>query len=94
VKGPFDSGSAAIDAAALSVPNLVLMDIHLRGSFDGIEAARRLWREFMVPCVFVTAAEAKQIVSRAAHPGAFGYLVKPVAARRLLATVASHGPRR
>jgi DNA-binding NarL/FixJ family response regulator len=87
VVGPVDSGSGAIEAAAASLPQLVLMDIHLRGPFDGVEAARRLWREFMLPCVFVTAVDDEHEVKRAAHPGVIGYLVKPLDPRQLLATI-------
>lgn len=88
VAGPVDSGEAAIELAARRTPDLLLMDIQLRGTVDGVAAARRCWKDFMLPTVFVTALGGDQDVERAAHPGVVGYIVKPFDERQLLTTLA------
>lgn len=85
--GPADSGASALAMAASDKVQLVLMDIRLRGDVDGIDVAHRLWRELMMPSVFVTAVDCHEQVAKAAYPGALGYVVKPFEPRQLLATV-------
>ena len=49
------SGEAAIQAAATTRPDLVLMDIRLQGQMDGIEAAREILARFDIPVIYITA---------------------------------------
>lgn len=88
VLGPVGAGEAAIEHAATGRPDLLLMDVKIAGRMDGIEAARSIWREFMIPAVFVTAHADEPLVNRAAHPGVLGYILKPFDERQLLASVA------
>ena len=86
----FGIESRAEDAVARvgrDQPELVLMDIRLRGPVDGIEAAREIWRRFEVPTVFLTAYADDETVARAKGAGTFGYLVKPFDPRELRATI-------
>ena len=77
--------------AALAVdqikPDLVLMDIRLDGSIDGIEAARRIRRGNDTPLVFLTAYADHQTIERAAKVDPAGYIVKPFNERELAATI-------
>src|SRR5262249_43114985 len=49
------TGEAAIELAERDRPDLVLMDIHLAGTLNGIEAARRIWESLQIPIVYCTA---------------------------------------
>ena len=56
VAGTASSGKEAIELAELIHPDVVLMDVHLAGDMDGIEAAGVICQSGTVPCIFVTAA--------------------------------------
>lgn len=58
-------------------PDLVLMDIRIRGPQDGIETADEIRRRFRVPVVYVTAHADKETLERARITEPFGYIVKP-----------------
>jgi len=59
-------------------PEIVLMDIHLRGEIDGIETARRLVDKFNCAIIFLTGQSSKEIYERSFKIKPFGYLLKPI----------------
>ena len=78
------------DAIAKTVelqPDLILMDIKLRGEMDGIEAARQIREQFDIPVIYLTAFADETTLQRAKITGPFGYLLKPFEERELLATI-------
>ena len=81
------SGEAAIETASRLKPAIVLMDIHLDGDLDGIEAAGQIRREADIPVVFLTAYADSRTISRAAAASPSGYVVKPFNERGLAATM-------
>ena len=87
VSSVVSSGMEAVDAAKVVSPDLVLMDIRLRGEFDGIETARRLTESHHPAVVFVTAYSDDASVDRAMQAGGHGYLVKPFSKPQLRAAV-------
>ncbi|MFQ6115774.1 MAG: sigma 54-interacting transcriptional regulator, partial [bacterium] len=68
-------------------PDLVLMDIKLKGDMDGVEAAKQIHERFDIPVVYVTAYADKETLQRAKITAPFGYLLKPFEARELRAVV-------
>ena len=58
-------------------PDLVLMDIRIRGPQDGIETAEQIRRRFQIPVMYVTAHADKDTLERARITEPFGYIVKP-----------------
>jgi diguanylate cyclase (GGDEF)-like protein/PAS domain S-box-containing protein len=68
-------------------PDLVLMDIHLEGDIDGIEAASTIRARYQIPVVFLTAYAEDDTLRRALDSRPFGYLVKPCEGRELHATI-------
>jgi signal transduction histidine kinase len=80
-------GEDAIARVERDPPDLVLMDIRLRGAIDGVTAATEIWRRFGVPSVFLTAYADDETVNRALAAGSFGYLLKPFDVRELRATI-------
>lgn len=77
VTGVASSGMDAISKAESTFPDLVLMDIMLKGELDGIEAAKEIKERFEVPVVYLTAYSDSNILERAKKTGPFGYIVKP-----------------
>lgn len=82
-----ESGESVIQAVARCKPDLVLMDVRLRGSLDGIEAAYQTKAEFDLPVIYLTAYSDADTVRRAARTSPDGFLLKPFDERELAANV-------
>ena len=54
------SGEGAIKAAGEALPDLILMDIELKGSINGVEAAEIIRVKFNIPIIFVTAIKKEE----------------------------------
>ncbi len=78
-----DSGEEAVAAADGLRPDLVLMDIHLKGAADGIAAAEEIRARCRLPVIYLTAFADDPTVRRARATEAFGYLLKPFREREL-----------
>lgn len=81
------SGEEAIAAAGEMNPDLVLMDIKLEGSVDGIEAAAQIRWRFQIPIVYLTAYTNEETLNRAKLTEPYGYILKPFEARDLATTI-------
>ena len=77
VTGIADSSTEAVAQAADKRPDVVLMDIHIRGLLDGIGTAALLQEQFDVPIVYLTAHGDSDTTARARKTNPFGYLLKP-----------------
>ncbi|MCX9083893.1 MAG: response regulator [Candidatus Methanoperedens sp.] len=77
------SGEEAIKKAIEFQPDIILMDIMLRGGMDGIEAAGRIKRSLDIPIVYLTAYSDEATIERAKITQPFGYLIKPFQPREL-----------
>ncbi|MDZ7413620.1 MAG: PAS domain S-box protein, partial [candidate division KSB1 bacterium] len=87
VVGHAASGKAALKAVEAERPDLVLMDIGLKGELDGIQTASEVYSRFGVPVVFLTAHSDEATLQRAKEAQPFGYILKPFEEREVLATV-------
>ena len=83
VTGVVPSAEKAYEAVATVVPDLILMDIHLKGSVDGIVAAESLRQSHDIPVVFLTAFADVSTLERAKLSEPFGYILKPFEERSL-----------
>lgn len=81
------NGQAAIDCVNLEQPDLVLMDIAIKGEIDGVETASQIKSISDVPIIFTTAYANNETLDRAAETGCYGYLIKPYKEQDLYATV-------
>jgi PAS domain S-box-containing protein len=72
------SASEALARSAEKCPDLVLMDIRIKGRRDGIETAGLLRQKFGVPIIYLTAHGDDDTVDRATKTEPYGYLLKPV----------------
>jgi PAS domain S-box-containing protein len=77
VGGVVASGAEALDCAERFRPDLVLMDIKLRGEMDGISAAAALHDTFDIPVVYLTALVDDATLERAKKTHPYGYIIKP-----------------
>jgi PAS domain S-box-containing protein len=87
VVGVAATAADALELASKGRPDLVLMDIHIRGNVDGIDAAVRLREQGGAPVVFLTAYADESTVERAKQAAPYGYLVKPFSAPELRTTI-------
>lgn len=67
--------------------DIVLMDIHLDGRADGVEAATAIRERYHKPVVFLTAHADRATLDRAKVAEPFGYIVKPLAPASLHTTI-------
>lgn len=83
IAGTTDEGGAAIRLAGELRPDLVLMDVMLRGEMRGTEAARHIYETLKLPVVYLTANADNQTFFKARDTGSFGYVLKPFEDREL-----------
>jgi diguanylate cyclase (GGDEF)-like protein/PAS domain S-box-containing protein len=81
------TGEKAIEQAGLLRPDLILMDIHLQGRMDGIEAAGQIRQLFGIPFIYLTANADHTTVERAKITEPLGYVIKPFEERDLHTTI-------
>lgn len=81
------SGEEAIRRAEEVHPDLVLMDIVLKGDMDGIETGNRIRSQYNIPVVYLTAFADEKLVERAKITGPFGYIIKPFDDRELRSAI-------
>ncbi|TYP91945.1 Response regulator receiver domain-containing protein [Fodinibius salinus] len=72
------SGEGAINAALEHKPDLILMDIKLEKSIDGITAIKEIRKEMEVDVIFITGNSDRHNLTRAEDTNFIDYLVKPV----------------
>jgi len=82
-----DSGEDALKNLLTAKPDLVLMDIQLKGAIDGIQTAQQIFSEYHIPIVYLTAYSDEKILSRARESEPYGFLIKPFSERTLYTTI-------
>ncbi|OLP17953.1 hypothetical protein BST81_12940 [Leptolyngbya sp. 'hensonii'] len=81
------SGEAAIEVAGEKKPDLVLMDIVIKGQINGIEAALKIQNQYGIPIIYITAYTDSATIRRARETGAYGFMVKPFKKEQLKGTI-------
>lgn len=77
VVGICNNGEDAIRSAEEKKPELVLMDIMLKGDMSGIEAADQIRQRFNIPVIFLTAYADESTLAKAKVTEPYGYIIKP-----------------
>jgi CheY-like chemotaxis protein len=77
VCGKAETGEEALDLVASKEPDIVLMDINIRGDVDGIETARIIKKNNNIPVIFVTSHSEDEMVRRAKEIHPDGFIRKP-----------------
>ena len=83
VVGAASNGPEAIAKAESTRPDLVLMDIILKGDMDGVHTAEAIHARLNVPVIFLTACADEATLQRAKVTEPFGYMIKPFEEREL-----------
>lgn len=81
------SGPETIKKVADNTPDLILMDIVLKGDMDGIETAKKLNETLSIPIIYLTAYADDAILKRAAATVPYGYILKPYKEKELKANI-------
>ncbi len=87
VAGVAATGKDAVRITLETLPDLVLMDIMLRGDMDGIAASEQIWDKAAIPIVYLTAYADEATLERAKVTDPFGYLLKPFEERELYTAI-------
>jgi diguanylate cyclase (GGDEF)-like protein/PAS domain S-box-containing protein len=87
VIGTAARGDDAVSRVLSERPDLILMDINLKGDMDGIEAADRIRAEADLPIIFCTAYSNDETLARAKVTVPYGYVLKPFDNRELEITI-------
>lgn len=82
-----DSAEEGIAIATRERPNLVLMDIRLKGEKDGVQAAEEIHRQVDVAVVYLTAYSDRLTVERVRRTEFDGFILKPFQAQELQSTI-------
>ena len=77
VVGSASTGEKAIDLAMELKPDLVLMDIMLKGQLTGIDAAEEIRNSLKIPVIFLTAYADDATLEKAKVTEPYGYIIKP-----------------
>ena len=81
------SGKAALRSVTVNCPDLILMDISIKGSIDGIETAAKIKASAEIPVIFLTAYSDDKTLERAAKVSFNGYILKPFKDEELATTI-------
>ncbi|MFP5269998.1 response regulator [Coleofasciculus sp.] len=81
------SAEVALTRIRQNPPDLVLMDIQLKGEMDGIEAAAQMRQQFQLPIVYLSAYNDEETLERAKFTEPYGYLLKPFESKDLATTI-------
>ncbi len=87
VSGVISTGEEAIAVAEELRPDIVLMDIVLKGEIDGINAAAVIRDRFAIPVIYLTAYADGETLERAKITEPFGYMLKPFEERELYSNI-------
>jgi PAS domain S-box-containing protein len=82
-----NTGEKAIEKAEVDKPDIVLMDIRIKGDMDGIDAAAVIRSRFGIPVIFSTAYLDEERIARAKVTMPFGYVLKPIQEQDLKITI-------
>lgn len=82
-----NNAESAIKFVKEESPDLILMDIFLKDSIDGIEIAKLIRNHIDIPIIYLTADSSEETIARAKITEPFGYLVKPINTKLLITNV-------
>ncbi len=88
ITGIYESGEKTLEVIKnVTKPDLVLMDISLSGKIDGIETAEKLFNEYNIPFIYITASSDRDVIERAKKTMPLNYIVKPFNSHTLCSTI-------
>ena len=82
-----DQAETALSIIEERMPDLVLVDIKLKGAKTGIELAEELRQTIDLPIVFLTSASGQEIVKKVNHIRPDGFVTKPFTTNSLITSI-------
>ncbi|PLX04150.1 MAG: hypothetical protein C0594_09420, partial [Marinilabiliales bacterium] len=76
--GFYTDGKEAIQKVEKEKPDVILMDIHLKGEIDGIKTTEIIQEKFDIPVIYISGDTESETIERAFKTKSYGYLVKPI----------------
>lgn len=83
ISGVVSSGEDSIKKAYNMLPDLILMDIKLKGKIDGVSAANQIYESLRIPVVYLSAYNDDTMIERVKETMHFGFISKPFEAKEL-----------
>ncbi len=83
ITGTVNSGEAAIKSCKKNLPDIILMDIHLDGNVNGIEAAKYICDRYFIPIIYISGNADIATVKSAILKNTYGFLTKPITREKL-----------
>lgn len=77
VTGIETTADSALKHVSLNKPDIILMDIKLKGEETGIDAAKKIWAKYKIPIIFLTSYSDDKTIKNAMESEPYGYLIKP-----------------
>ena len=85
--GSFESGEDLLADIEHLDPDIILMDIMLKGQLSGIDTTKLVVKKYDLPIIYLTAYSDKDTLNKAKETGPFAYLVKPVSKEDLVVNI-------
>jgi len=83
ISGVVSSGEDSIKKAYKMLPDLILMDIKIKGNIDGVSAANQIYKSLRIPVVYLTAYLDNSTMDRVKKTMHFGFISKPFGEKEL-----------
>ncbi len=80
-------GMTAMNEIRRLNPDFVILDINIRGQYDGIRLAELINQHYQIPFIFLSSYSDRDTLNRARHTRPYGYLVKPFKEKDLFTTI-------
>ena len=77
VAGTADNGEDAIAVIEKNRPDVIFIDIVLRGSMDGIQLAQHINKKWKIPFVYITGHSEPRLIERVIHTSPAAFILKP-----------------
>jgi DNA-binding NarL/FixJ family response regulator len=87
VIGVAQSSLKAMDLISTRKPDIVLLDINIKGDKDGVDIAHMLNEQYKIPFIYLTSYADQETIDRAKLTMPYGYIVKPFDERDLLSSI-------
>jgi two-component system, response regulator PdtaR len=87
VCGTAGTAARAVELAETHKPILILMDVRLKGTEDGVDAAIKIYQRQQTPIIFITGSREQETIDRIHQDHPSGLLIKPILPKHLRAAV-------
>lgn len=81
------TGAKTLELLKNTTPDLILMDINIKGDIDGIELTKEITGNYSIPVVYLTSLSDELTISRAKKTGAYGFIAKTTNLNNLYTTI-------